>query len=100
MGKRVEPALSYQRGRGIRVGDVAEHLGGGVEGAEAVDCVDSGGGGRSTYACGGGTDDAVGISYGADFDVVILSDAVFHGGEQPLSVFEQRCALIGGEKKI
>jgi hypothetical protein len=60
-----------------------------VAGSEEIDRLDAlSCGTRNTDADGGRADDALGISYGASFDVVVVSDAVFYGGGQPLSIFE------------
>src|ERR1700730_4025968 len=95
----VEWAPGDQRRRRVGIGDAVEYLGRGLARAEAVDCVDAcGGGAGDALACGSGTHDAMDISYGANVFVAFISDAVFYGGGEPLSVFEQRCALAEQRK--
>ena len=40
------------------------------------------------------------ISYGANVFLAFISDAIFYGGEQPLSVFEHGRALVESGKKL
>src|SRR6266852_4191427 len=80
-GECVEPTFSDQCRRRTWLRYAAEHLGRGLAGAEAIDCVGArGGGAGDADAGGGGAHDALGISYRADFVVAFVSDAVFYGG--------------------
>src|SRR5260221_8907615 len=57
-------------------------------------------GGRAGHADAGGSRavDALGISYRANVIVAFVSDAVFHGSGEPLSVFEYSGAVGSKEK--
>ena len=65
-----------------------------MAGPEEADCLDAlGSGARHAHASGNGADDALGFSHGASVAMVVLSDVVFHGGGQPLSVLEYGGAI-------
>ena len=85
----------------MRAGDAGEYMGRGLACAEEVDRMDARGGrAGNAYAGGSGAVDALGISYGANVFVAFVSDAVFHGRKQPLSVFEHGGAVGRQGRKI